>query len=44
MLAFDPLQRPTISEIVSSPWYQGTSISNDNVIKLLNARKIKIQA
>ncbi|CAD8194558.1 unnamed protein product [Paramecium octaurelia] len=44
MLAFDPLQRPTISEIISTTWYQGTTISNDLVIKLLNARKLKIQS
>ncbi|CAD8190612.1 unnamed protein product [Paramecium pentaurelia] len=44
MLAFDPLQRPTLSEIISTSWYQGATISNEIVVKLLNARKLKIQA
>ncbi|CAD8116343.1 unnamed protein product [Paramecium primaurelia] len=44
MLAFDPLQRPTLSEIISSTWYQGITISNEILIKLLNSRKQKIQS
>ncbi|CAD8117371.1 unnamed protein product [Paramecium sonneborni] len=44
LLAFDPLQRPTLSEIISTSWYQGPTISNEIIIKLLNARKLKIQA
>ena len=42
MLAFDPTQRLSLSEIKAHPWFNGTVTSNEEIFKMFYQRKQRV--
>ena len=44
MLAFDPTQRPSFSEIKAHAWYNGPTATHDEILSEFGERKQKVEA